>query len=150
MASPGCGVPGGLICTGVTTPFRPGNLPGKTFFAKYLITLITESSLMPNKKQIPAEIKAIARSYISDAEVMLFGSRAKQTHSASSDYDILIITSLNIPVEQKTLLRTSIRKTLLSAGIRSDILIQSKTEIEKKRKLPGHFIRNILNEAILL
>lgn len=105
---------------------------------------------MATKNQIPAEIKAIARSYISDAEVMLFGSRAKESHFANSDYDILIVTYQNISVEQKTPLRTSIRKDLLSVGIRSDILIQSKAEIEKKKRLPGHFIRSILNEAILL
>ena len=105
---------------------------------------------MASKNQIPAEIKAIARLYISDADVMLFGSRAKKSNSANSDYDILIVTDQTISVTQKTPLRTNIRKDLLSKGIRSDILIQSKAEIEKKRKLPGHIIRQILNEAIIL
>jgi predicted nucleotidyltransferase len=100
--------------------------------------------------KISDEIKAIARAYISDAEVMLFGSRAKNNHSSDSDYDILIVTGQKISVEQKTPIRTSIRKDLLIEGIRSDILIQSKTEIEKKKRLPGHFIRNILKDAILL
>ena len=105
---------------------------------------------MANKNQIPAEIKSIARIYISDADVMLFGSRAKDNNSADSDYDILIVTDQTISVKQKTPLRTNIRKDLLTKGIRSDILIQSKAEIEKKRKLPGHIIRRILNEAIIL
>lgn len=105
---------------------------------------------MAAKSQIPTKIKAIARSYISDADVMLFGSRAKKSNTANSDYDILIVTERNISVEQKTPLRTSIRKDLLAVGIRSDIIIQSKAEIEKKRRLPGHFIRSILNEAIIL
>ena len=105
---------------------------------------------MISKNHILAEIKAISRSYISDADILLFGSRAKGNHSDESDYDILIITDQNISIEQKTPLRTSIRKSLLSKGIRSDILIQSKAEIEKKKRLPGHFIRSILNEAILL
>lgn len=105
---------------------------------------------MASKNQIPTEIKAIARLYISDADVMLFGSRAKKSNSENSDYDILIVTEKNFSVEQKTPLRTSIRKDLLSVGIRSDILIQSKAEIEKKRRLPGHFIRSIINEAIIL
>ena len=44
----------------------------------------------------------------------------------------------------------NIRKDLLSKGIRSGIVSQRKAEIEKKRKLPGHIIRRILNEAIIL
>ena len=81
---------------------------------------------------------------------LLFGSRAKKSNSGNSDYDILIVTDQPISVEEKTPLRTNIRKDLLLKGIRSDILIQSKAEIEKKRMLPGHIIRRILNEAIIL
>jgi len=105
---------------------------------------------MDNKKQIQEEIKTVARSYISDANVLLFGSRAKESASLDSDYDVLIITNKEMSVVEKTPLRTAIRKHLLSEGIRSDILIQSRTEIEKKKRLPGHFIRRILNDAILL
>ena len=76
---------------------------------------------MASKNQIPAEIKAIARLYISDADVMLFGSRAKESNSANSDYDILIVTDQDISIEQKTPLRTNIRKDLLSKGICSNL-----------------------------
>ena len=97
-----------------------------------------------------AEIKNVVHSQMGDADVLLFGSRAKGFHSDDSDYDVLIVSSNTLLPDQKIPLRTSIRKELLKKGIRSDILIQSKIEIEKKRKLPGHFIRNILKESILL
>jgi predicted nucleotidyltransferase len=100
--------------------------------------------------QVLAEIKNVIHSQMGDAEVMLFGSRAKESHSDDSDYDILIITSNTLHPDQKIPIRTSIRKELLKKGIRSDILIQSKSEIEKKKKLPGHFIRNIMKDSILL
>ena len=105
---------------------------------------------MENKIQISDKIKAVASTYLSDVEVMLFGSRARHDSHADSDYDILIITKHTISPEEKTPYRTNIRKDLLKEGIRSDILIQSKGEINKKKKLPGHIIRNILREAILL
>ena len=105
---------------------------------------------MENKIQISDKIKAVANIYLSDVEVMLFGSRARQDSHDDSDYDILIITKHTILPEEKTPYRTNIRKDLLKEGIRSDILIQSKGEINKKKKLPGHIIRNILREAILL
>jgi len=99
---------------------------------------------------ILTEIKNVARLHLRDADVILFGSQAKGTCSPESDYDILIITGDNLNPQQKIPLRTIIRKELLEKGIRSDILIQSKSEIEKKRKLPGHIIRNILKDSVLL
>ena len=105
---------------------------------------------MTTNNKIIAEIKKTARSYISDADIMLFGSRARNEDSKESDFDILIITDQDISPENKTPLRTSIRKDLLISGIRTDILIQSRNEIEKKKRLPGHFIKNIMQEAILL
>ena len=95
-------------------------------------------------------IKSTAVKHIDDAEVMLFGSRASGKADEGSDYDILIITSQSLSSEDKISLRTKIRKELLRKGIRSDILIQSRGEIQKKKKLPGHLIRHILKEAIVL
>lgn len=105
---------------------------------------------MEAHKQISDKIKTVARLYISDAEIMLFGSRAKMESTSQSDYDILIITGQNIAPDKKTPFRTQIRKDLLKDGIRTDILIQSREEIEKKKRLPGHFIKNILKDAVLL
>ena len=95
-------------------------------------------------------IKSTAVKHIDDAELMLFGSRARGKADEGSDYDILIITSQGLSSEDKLSLRTKIRKELLRRGIRSDILIQSRGEIQKKKKLPGHLIRHILKEAIVL
>ena len=105
---------------------------------------------MQSDVHITTKIKEIAKDYFSDADVMLFGSRANKTATNESDYDVLIITSHFLTPEKKTPIRTQIRKDLLKIGIRSDILIQSRIEIEKKKKLPGHLIRNIMRDAILL
>ena len=105
---------------------------------------------MERNKEITDIIKTTARKYIHDAEVLLFGSRARKDASPDSDFDILIATNLKLSPKQKLPLKSKIRKELLLFGIRSDILIQNKNEIEKKKRLPGHIIRNILNDAILL
>jgi len=63
-----------------------------------------------------------------DAEVMLFGSRARREATSDSDFDVLVVTSLDLTPKQKLPLKTNIRKALLKEGIRSDILIQSKKE----------------------
>ncbi len=107
-------------------------------------------SLEMKHKPISNVIKSAAVKYINDAEVMLFGSRATGKADEESDYDILIITSKNLTVENKISLRTKIRKELLGKGIRSDIIIQNTKELEEKKRLPGHLIRNILKDAIIL
>ena len=105
---------------------------------------------MENKIGVLEIIKTTARAHIVDAEVMLFGSRARKDSTAESDFDILIITNIDFCPKEKLPLKTSIRKDLLRSGIRSDILIQSRKEVKMKKKLPGHIIKNILKEAILL
>lgn len=102
------------------------------------------------KNQIIEKIKSTAHEYLPDAEVLLFGSRARKDDRSDSDYDILLVTKNNLIPKEKLLLRTKIRKALLSLGIRSDILIQSKNEVDQKKNLPGHIVRRILREAILL
>lgn len=105
---------------------------------------------MEHDNEILELIKATASKYLPDADVFLFGSRARKDADPDSDYDILLITDIELDPRQKLPLKTSIRKELLQSGIRSDILIQSRKEVKKKKRLPGHIIKNILNEAILL
>jgi predicted nucleotidyltransferase len=112
----------------------------------YLISLY----LMETNREILERIKATVCKYLPDAEVLLFGSRARNEAASDSDFDVLVVTSLDLSPKQKLPIKTTIRKDLLTEGIRSDILIQSKKEVKKKRKLPGHIIKNILNEAIFL
>jgi len=102
------------------------------------------------KNQIIETIKSTAHEYLPDAEVILFGSRARKDERSDSDYDILLVTKTSLTPKEKLPLRTKIRKALLSLGIRSDILIQSKSEVDQKKNLPGHIVRRILREAILL
>jgi uncharacterized protein len=105
---------------------------------------------MKSDKEIIKIIKQTSREFLPDAKVLLFGSRARKNASTDSDYDILLITNSELLPKDKLPIRTKIRKSLLSIGIRSDILIQSKSEVEKKKNLPGHIVKKILREAILL
>ena len=103
-----------------------------------------------NKETIDI-IKETAKEYFSDAEIMLFGSRVRGTSDkVDSDFDILVIINQELSPKQKLPIRTKIRKKLLQKRIRSDILIQSKTELNRKKKLPGHIVKNIVSEGVIL
>lgn len=105
---------------------------------------------MTTGENIYESIKGIVKIKVPDARVMLFGSRARKDEQMDSDYDILVVTSKKLTSERKLTLRSSIRKDLLEAGYRADVLVQNEKEIESKRKLPGHIIRNILKDAVVL
>jgi uncharacterized protein len=105
---------------------------------------------MAKNAKIKELIKTTVNRFIPNAEVNLFGSRARTDANIDSDYDILIITDQFLSPKEKLPLKTRIRKELLGSGIRTDILIQSKKEIGIKKNLPGHIIRNILKEVIPL
>lgn len=105
---------------------------------------------MATEEKIQNTIKATVKNYFTDAEVLLFGSRARETSNKDSDFDILVITHKTLTAKDKLFYKAKIRKELLYAGIRTDILIQSNKEVKKKKDLPGHIIRNILNDAVPL
>jgi len=105
---------------------------------------------MIQDNQIIDKLKVIVHQYLPNAQVLLFGSRARNDFRKDSDYDILIVINENLSPQEKIPILTKIRKSLLQFEIRSDVLIQSKNELEKNQNLPGHIIRNILKEAIVL
>lgn len=83
-------------------------------------------------------------------KIVLFGSRARSDNQEDSDYDLMIILDKQMSPMEKIPYRTQIRKTLLQYGIFSDILIQSNTEVEQKKKLTGHIVKTIVNEGVEL
>jgi hypothetical protein len=83
-----------------------------------------------------------------DSRILLFGSRARQDFEEESDYDFLIITKNTIDIQTKRSYKSILRKQLAKHKIPADILIQSESEIQKKKEVPGHIIRSILKEGI--
>ena len=96
------------------------------------------------------KIKSIALQLFPGCKVILFGSRARLVHNIDSDYDILVVIDKTLSSEEKMPFRTQIRKTLLSYGILSDILIQSEQEISQKKQLTGHIVKTILQEGVAI
>ena len=105
---------------------------------------------MIDKNQIIKKIKVIAHQYLPDTQVLLFGSRARNDYRIDSDYDILLIINQTLEPKEKIPIISKIRKSLLQYDIRTDVIIQSRGEIEKNKNLPGHIVRSILKEAITL
>ncbi|MEI6823455.1 MAG: nucleotidyltransferase domain-containing protein [Bacteroidota bacterium] len=95
-------------------------------------------------------IKSVAKQFFPECEAILFGSRARNDSKTDSDYDLLIVIDKLLTPEEKLPFRTKIRKELLKYNIISDILIQSKEEVEEKKQLTGHIVKTILKEGVLI
>ena len=120
-----------------------------------MINLHTESTNDGNRQPLDWQltldcIKETIKTELPSSQILLFGSHARGDFSRTSDYDLLIMTQEPIDVKTKMPLKTRIRKSLLAQGIFSDILIQSTEEVERKRHLPGHVVRNAIKEGIAL
>jgi len=95
-------------------------------------------------------IKATAIKYIPEGRVLLFGSRAKNISNPDSDYDFLVITPNTFNIRKKRSIKSLIRKELAKLKIPVDILIQSESEINLKKQITGHIIKQVLKEGIVL
>jgi uncharacterized protein len=87
---------------------------------------------------------------ISLHDILLFGSRARETADDLSDYDLLIITENKIANSDKMEISAELRKRLASpdADIDADIILKSMDEIETAKELIGGVVREALKEGI--
>lgn len=103
-----------------------------------------------SRENVFSTITEVVHSVVGGARVVLFGSHARGQATPASDYDLLIVIDKSLDAGRKLALRTRIRKGLLEEGIFSDVLVQSEQEIQQKKDLPGHIVRSILREGVVL
>ena len=84
----------------------------------------------------------------SDIEIILFGSRARGDFSKGSDWDILILSSVNLDKEEKRLVRDVIFDIEIEIEEPISTLIYSKEEWEAFEITPLY--QNIKSEGVLL
>jgi predicted nucleotidyltransferase len=100
-------------------------------------------------KQIHHTIKSLVNSFLPNAQVLLFGSRARGEFSSDSDYDLLIVTNETFAPRVKMNWESKIRKALVNKlNLPFDIIIQSKKEVSEKKDLSGHIVYYAMKEAV--
>ena len=95
-------------------------------------------------------IKSVAIDILPECRVILFGSRARNTHEADSDFDVLLISKKTLPIHEKRDLKAQLRKLLAIQGIPTDIVIQSEAEVKHKSQITGHLVKTIVGEGVAL
>jgi len=95
-------------------------------------------------------IKNTANKFLPNCRVLLFGSRARKDNTDDSDYDFLVITRETLDIRKKRTLSSLMRKELAKLKIPADILIQSEDEINLKKDVTGHILKQVLREGVAL
>ncbi len=93
-------------------------------------------------------IKQTSLQFFPTCAILLFGSRARNDFAEDSDYDFLIITENELSITKKREFKAKIRRILAQQKIPADILIQSKQEIEIKKNITGHIVKQALKEGV--
>ena len=91
-----------------------------------------------------------AVSAIEYKQALLFGSQARGTADADSDYDILIIIDGPATQIEKSTMKRRIRERIANYLIPIDIIIKTCEEVERQKHICGTIVRNALPEAIPL
>ncbi len=101
------------------------------------------------KDQILHTIKSMVNSFLPNAQVLLFGSRARGESTVDSDYDLLVITQETLAPRVKMNWESKIRKALVNElNLPFDVIIQSKKEVSEKKNLSGHIVYYAMKEAV--
>ena len=110
--------------------------PNKVFRAivkQFLLTdgyggIFEESEQEILDKKTLTSLKTIITKEIPDAEIQLFGNRAKGAYNALSDWDILILTTKAYPKTGKWELQEKLFNVTIQQGTRVNILLAQKAK----------------------
>ena len=100
--------------------------------------------------KIARKIKEAVKSTDSSAGIILYGSRARGTAKAGSDWDILILVNkLKVTAKDEQLFRDKLYDLLLETGQAISTLIYPKSEWNSKLSITPLY-KNIKREGIYL
>jgi predicted nucleotidyltransferase len=82
-----------------------------------------------------------------DAQIVLFGSRARGDSSADSDLDILVIEP-ELTDRRREFVR--LRRKLMGLGVPIDLVVVSRAYVERWEEEPGTMVSEALREGRVL
>ena len=104
-----------------------------------------------NRQETLYTIKSTVQAFLPDAQVLLFGSRARENDTKYSDYDILVITQQAYAPREKINWESKISKALVNL-LRApfDLILQSDEEINLRKNSKGHIVYYAMKDAVKL
>jgi predicted nucleotidyltransferase len=100
-------------------------------------------------KYISQLIRTYVNSIDNDAEVILYGSRARGDERNDSDWDILILTDYSVDITQERKFRDKLYDLELETGEPFSVFVYSKSEWQTKQRITPFFY-NVTHEGLVL
>ena len=100
-------------------------------------------------KYISQLIRTYVNSIDSNAEVILYGSRARGDERNDSDWDILILTDYSVDLSQERKFRDKLYDLELETGEPFSVFVYSKTDWQTKQRITPFFY-NVTHEGLRL
>jgi len=95
-------------------------------------------------------MKVLNENGFRDAEIILFGSRAKGDFRTHSDWDFLVVLKEQLHIKEKWDLAHKIRKALADIYIPCDAIVRSEDEVERRKDVIGSVIRSAIKTGVIL
>ncbi|NOQ24648.1 MAG: nucleotidyltransferase domain-containing protein [Bacteroidales bacterium] len=100
-------------------------------------------------KHISLLIKQTVGKIDPNAEIILYGSRARGTERKDSDWDILILTDYPIDITKERAFRNSLYDLELETGEPFSVFVYSKVNWDTKQIITPFYV-NVTNEGVKL
>ncbi|MFP4171497.1 MAG: nucleotidyltransferase domain-containing protein [Candidatus Hydrogenedentota bacterium] len=82
--------------------------------------------------------------------VILFGSRARKTNAPDSDVDLLVVLSDSEEARRRRQITGRLYRRLRGICVPVELLVYTRSEVERWRDTPGHIIATCLTQGIPL
>ena len=110
-------------------------------------TIFEETEQEKLDKDTLSTLKTIITTEVPDAELMLFGNRAKGAYNAQSDWDMLILTTNDYPKTLKWELQEKLFDVTIEQGTRVNILLAQKAKWRTEQEY--EILRKRIEEELL-
>ena len=98
-------------------------------------------------KHIVQLIKQNINTIDPDAEIILYGSRARGDEKNDSDWDILVLTDYPVDLNKERVFRDSLYDLELEIGEPFSVFVYSKSDWFTKQKITP-FFQNVIREGV--
>jgi predicted nucleotidyltransferase len=111
-------------------------------------TLEQVETISDQDRQLLHEVKQIVQKFLPAAEVVLYGSVARGTQDAESDYDILVLTDKSLTTKEEDVVEEALYDLQLAKGVLICTIFYEKEFWRKHPNMPFH--RKVDQDAVAL
>jgi len=98
-------------------------------------------------RNISQQIKRYVNSIDPNAQIILYGSRARGDERIDSDWDILILTDYPVDLDMERKFRNKLYDLELETGEAFSVFVYSKSDWQQKQSM-SPFYHNVVQEGI--